>query len=392
MKHTPHRLMAFVAALLCLAMAGCATNKPLAVAVPPGMFNDALFAPPGERISADDVFALNEEMRRYVHEEIAPRVRAAGPERALLNALYAKSQLRLDYDAAMTRNAREAFAVRSGNCLSLVIMTAAFARELNLSVRFHNVFAEETWDRSGDLYFFIGHVNLAIGAKPSSGWNGSFGVAWTTIDFLQGQDLKGQRLEVIEEPRIVAMYMNNKAAEALARGNIDDAYAWAREAIRHDRDFVAAYNTLGVAYQRRNALPESERVLRYALARESGNLHVMGNLALVLKRLGRIDESELMSAQLRRLQPVAPFAYFEQGMVAMQQRDYRKARALFERELSRAADFHEFHFWLAIAQFNLGETESAREHLRLALVNSTTREQHQLYSAKLHKMEGPRAQ
>jgi hypothetical protein len=34
----------------------------------------------------------------------------------------------------MTRNAAEAFAARSGNCLSLVIMTARFAKALDLPV------------------------------------------------------------------------------------------------------------------------------------------------------------------------------------------------------------------------------------------------------------------
>ena len=62
---------------------------------------------------------------------------------ALFDALYQPDQLKLEYDAAMTRNAAQAFAVRSGNCLSLVIMTAAFAKEMGLDVRYQNVFGED---------------------------------------------------------------------------------------------------------------------------------------------------------------------------------------------------------------------------------------------------------
>ena len=383
---------------LCLSsamlIAACATQQP-APSQPLGLLDDSLFSAPAVRVSADDVFALSDGMRRYVHEEMAPHVRALGPERALLNALYAKNQLKLDYDTTMTRNAAEAFSVRSGNCLSLVIMTAAFARELNMVVRFHNVFVDDTWERSRDLYFFIGHVNLAVGAKLSNGWNGSFGQSWTTIDFLQGQDLKGQRLEVIEEQRIVAMYMNNKAAEALARGRLDDAYAWVRGAIAQDSAFTAAYNTLGVVYQRQGALSHAERALRHALAREPGNLHAMGNLVLTLKRQERLGEAEALAAQLRRLQPAAPFVYFEQGLAALRDNNFAAASALFEREVNRRPEYHEFHFWLAIARLNLGDTASAREHLRQALANSTTREQQALYAGKLNKLsdlQGPRLQ
>jgi transglutaminase-like putative cysteine protease len=55
-----------------------------------------------------------------------------------VQALYQPDQIRLEYDAAVTRNAAQAFEARTGNCLSLVIMTAALARELGLTVRYQS--------------------------------------------------------------------------------------------------------------------------------------------------------------------------------------------------------------------------------------------------------------
>ena len=100
------------------------------------MFNDHLFVAATERISADDVFALSDEMKRYLDTEIAGQIRAKGSRQGLFDALYSKGQLKLEYDSVMTRNAAQAFAARSGNCLSLVIMTAAFAKEMGLPVRY----------------------------------------------------------------------------------------------------------------------------------------------------------------------------------------------------------------------------------------------------------------
>jgi transglutaminase-like putative cysteine protease len=51
----------------------------------------------------------------------------------------------LEYDAEETLNASEAFDRKSGNCLSLVLMTAAMARELGLDVRFQNVRMDDSW-------------------------------------------------------------------------------------------------------------------------------------------------------------------------------------------------------------------------------------------------------
>jgi hypothetical protein len=41
----------------------------------------------------------------------------------------------IEYDSTVTRTAAQTYAARAGNCLSLVIMTAAFAEELGLRVR-----------------------------------------------------------------------------------------------------------------------------------------------------------------------------------------------------------------------------------------------------------------
>ena len=43
------------------------------------------------------------------------------------------------------------------------------------------------------------------------------------------------RAMAVGEDTILAMYMNNRAAEALVRGRVDDAYWLAREAIRQRR-------------------------------------------------------------------------------------------------------------------------------------------------------------
>lgn len=372
-----------------LLLAGCANLRPDWVLNEP-LFADELFAPSKQVINAESVFEIDDQMRDYVRREIQPLVRARGPVVALTTALYEKGQLFLEYDSSITRNAREAFASRSGNCLSLVIMTAALAREMGLEVRFQNVLVDEAWDRAGDLYFFIGHVNLTMGPRLANSWYTGAN-DWMVIDFLPGRDLKRQRTQPISEARIVSMFMNNRAAEAMAQGKLDDAYAWARAAVLEDRRYLAAYNTLGVVYQKRGAHAKAEQVFRTALAAEPENVHVMGNLVLALQRQGRTVEAEKYAVELRRLQPLAPFALFREGQQAMRDGNFRRAAQLFEREIERAQDYHEFHFWAAVALLQLGENRAAKAHLEKALENSTTREHAAIYSAKLQKIKNAQA-
>lgn len=374
--------------LVCLALGACA-NAP--VAQPPQyLFDDGLFAAPSEPMRADEVFALSEEMQRYVDTEIVGQLRTKGLQRGLLDALYSKNQLKLEYDSVSTRNASEAFAARSGNCLSLVIMTAAFAKHLGLPVRYQSVFVDSSWTRNGNLYFSSGHVNVTLGRKAL---DSRFGVdtdmAWT-VDFLPPEELRGQRGRVIGEDTIVAMYMNNRAAESLARGHLDDAYGWAREAVLQSPAFLSAYNTLGVIYLRHGNLPQAAQTLRHVLDREPDNTVAMSNLARVLGELGQTVEAELLSKRLAQIEPYPPFYFFDLGMVALQAGDLKSARDLFTKEVKRAAFHHEFHFWLAIANLGLGDTAQAREHLIIARENSTTFDDKALYSAKLARINSRR--
>jgi hypothetical protein len=67
----------------------------------------------------------------------------------------------------------------------------------------------------------------------------------------------------------------------------------------------------------------------------------------------------------------------------MEQEDFRRARDLFAEEVARAGYNGEFHYWLALANFKLGDIEPARKHLTLALENGVTRNDRELYAAKL---------
>jgi tetratricopeptide (TPR) repeat protein len=302
---------------------------------------------------------------------------------ALYEALYHRDQLRLEYDSEMTRTAAQAFEARAGNCMSLVIMTAAFARELGLEVQFQRITSEDTWSRSGSLYFSSGHVNLVL-SKPKLELTRTYDTAQSvTIDFLPPPDAELMPTEIIAERTVVAMFMNNRAAESLVQGKLDEAYWWARSAIEHDPGFLMGYNTLSTVYQRHGNIALAEQTLRFAHQRAPNNTVILFNLAEVTGALGKAEESARYKAELARLEPYPPFHFFQLGQKAMADRDFQKARAMFVREVQRAPYYHEFHFWLAKAAFELGNLKEADKHMTLALMNSTTRGDSAIYAGKL---------
>ena len=367
-----------------LLLAGCASAPPVPPA-PSRLFSDATFAPPSEPIGADDLFAMSPEMQAYL--DSAPfraQLHAKGLESGLVDALYKQSALKLEYDAATTRTAAQTFEARRGNCMSLVIMTAAFAKALGLSVRYQNVVVDDTWRRAGGLHLASTHVNLSLSKSSRQSARGAAGDERAlTVDFLPSEDVAGYRSYRLEETAIIAMYMNNRAVESLLRNQVDDAYWWARASLAQNPAFIAAYNTLAVIYQRHGDKPMAERSFRAALEREPENVMVMQNLAPLLAALGNNEEAQALTRRIARIEPYPPFHFFDLGIAAMKRSDFQQAKTLFAREVQRAPYYDEFHFWLGVAYLQLGEAARARTQIALALDTSTTRDGRALYAAQL---------
>jgi tetratricopeptide (TPR) repeat protein len=371
----------WVCLLLCALLAACASKPP--AAHPDPLFNDSAFKPPTERIAVEDVFAVSDAMRRYLNVEIASKLGRQGRQRGLIQALYQHDQLKLDYDSERTRNAAEAFDARAGNCLSLVLMTAALAKELGLPVKYNSAWAEEAWGRSANLYFRSGHINITIGSSTVELSTGSYELSSITVDFMPQVEGRGLRTVPISEADVIAMFMNNRAVEALVHDKVDNAYWWAREAMLQSPGFLSSYNTLGVIHRRHGDLAKAEQVFQHVLARDPDNTRALFNLAQLLEQTGRKAEAAALNTRLARLEPFPPFHFFNLGIAAMQRQDYKTARDLFAKEVGRAEYYHEFHFWLGLANYRLGDFEAARKELALAMENSGTPGERGLYAAKL---------
>ena len=369
--------------VLPLLLGGCASTPQLSA--PPPLFADASFKPPSETIGAHNLFTLSPAMQAYLHSPaFEALLRSKGLERGLIDALYSKTDLKLEYDSSRTRTAAETYEARVGNCLSLVVMTAAFARELGMTVHFRSVLADETWSRDGGLYIIASHVNIALGHTRRSGMlYDESSEHELVVDFLPPPEASRFHTRQLEEDDIVALYLNNRAAESLVQGKIDDAYWWARAAVAMNPPNATTYNTLGVIYQRHGDLAMAERAFRTALEREPESVIVMHNLGPLLAQTGRTAEAAEMARRVASIEPVPPFHYFDKGMTALKAGDYDAARKLFEREIKRAPYYDEFHFWLAVTLLRLGDTKEARAQLALAIDTSTRTDTRQLYSAKL---------
>ena len=379
-------MMAIAAALL----AACSV-LPLAPLAPPRFLHDQHFGPADGIQEEADIFALSPAMRAYADEHLNPAaLRAQGPQdprQALLAALYQNSRLRLRYDDSVTRTAAQAFEQRAGNCLSLVLMTAAFARHLGLPVTYQVLDVVETHERRGGLYLSSGHVNVVLQRRALPPLRrGTAEDADLVVDFLPGRDVAGARARPLDEATLTAMFHNNRAAELLAAGLTSQSYWRARAAVLQAPAFMPALNTLAVVYQRAGLADAAEQAYRQVLHSEPHNVAALGNLVGSLQRQGRLAEAEPMARLLARLQPRPPFQAFDSGRLAMQAGDHQRAKRLFEQELEHQPHQAEVHHWAALANWHLGNQRLVAHHLGLARDYSSSQSDQHRYSAKLQSL------
>ena len=349
--------------------AGCAPMPeallpPVTVTQAPAPFADDRFGPPASPVDIARLFELDEAMRQYLQRDMAPLLRSEGRQQGLVDALYRREALQLVYDPAHTRGAAQTFAARRGNCLSLVIMTAAFAKHLGLTVDYHAALIDDSWSRRGSLAVGSGHVNITLGAPLAErGRHPLGGASRLTVDFLPPDELRGLRTRSIDEHTLVAMYLNNRAAEALGQGALDDAYAWASAAARHAPGFANAWNTLGAVYRRHGDLALAIRAFRFALARAPQQMSAMANLVQALGADGQADEAAAWQQRLPALEAHPPFQDLLLGWRAIDRGEWHAARQAFQREVRRSGPAADLHHGLAIAAQQLGDLAEARRQL-----------------------------
>lgn len=376
----------FLAAIALVLLSGCSAFAP--PAAPDALFADDRYGEPPAALQQLDLFALSPAMEDYLRNHILKRSVILGHSRGLFTSL--SEDLRIDYDAAITRTAAETFDAGAGNCLSLVILASAFAKRLEIPLRYQLVHGEGAWTRTSDLVFLNGHVNVVLDPHRRYGLTTGASEPGLVIDFAPASGVLSRDTEEIPERLIVAMFMNNRAAETLVAGDAQQAYWWSRGAIRAAPEFAGAYNTLGVVYRRSGEFDRAERSLQRGLALAPRDPQLLNNLAGLYEQTQRLAEAASLRARLARLDAYQPFQFLDAGYRAMAAGDVNGAMVLYRRELKHIPYSAEVHYAIAVASARLGDARDAEQHLGEAMRLSTNLHDRDIYAGKLQRLQALR--
>ncbi|HFK2919940.1 TPA: tetratricopeptide repeat protein [Stenotrophomonas maltophilia] len=302
---------------------------------------------------------------------------------ALVEMIFDRHGLDLQYDADATLTVAEIWQQRRANCLAFTLMFVALAREAGIQARVQEVGQVVSWyqDQDQGFVYSVGHVNAGVG----------FGGRFATVDLDRNVLYDRRGPQPISPSRALAHFYNNRGAERMASGDLDGARAFFNAALAQDTTFAATWNNLGVLENRSGDTAAARRALEMALHLDGRQDAALSNVSALYRRLGMVVQAQALEQRLRSVQREDPFAQYMLGAQAERAgrlddaiRYYRQAVRLYDTA-------HQFHFGLARVYFLSGQLGRAdRELLRAQELGGAP--QQARYQAKLDSLARWRAQ
>ncbi|QUN07516.1 hypothetical protein KDN34_03680 [Shewanella yunxiaonensis] len=371
--------------LLCLLwVSGCSTTAQVSTDLS-ALWQDAHFKAVSDIPAPDVIFQLPPDEIREIRADFQRQqtLRRGLPAHKWLANYLSASRGGFRYQDNDTRIAADTLYKRHGNCMSLVVLTAALAKVLDVGVIYQSVSVPPVWDQRGNFNLLNGHINLRLKALEQPN---IFDAADTelVVDFVPAETLRAYRTDRVDESMVQAMFFNNLAAEAMINDDWNRAYALLKVSLQLQPQFIAALNNLAIVYRNNHLQPMAEVVYRHALQLEPNNLTTLYNLAVLLDLEGRLDEWIAVNRILELERIRNPYYYYGMGQQAYREQRFSDAIRWYRQAIEKANYRHEFYFGLSRSYWMLGERKAAEANLRKALLLSRDDNWTKRYQAKLN--------
>jgi Tfp pilus assembly protein PilF len=337
----------------------------------------------------DEIFKLDKDMIAMVKQKLLNDKSTRYKARVLLDHIFNSENISLQYEGNANVTASQAYHSKTANCMSLTIMAYALANEAKMNISFQKVEVPEYWVRNGQYNLLTGHVNLVVREHPYIERNIIWGERAMQIDFDPYVAKEYFPKKIIKKNTVLAMFFNNKGAEALVAKDYSTAYLYFKEAIEYDKSFSSAWGNLGVLYRFTEHYDVSVKVYRHTLSLESDNLTALKNLSLLLEDQNKDVEAVKINKYLHDIRKSNPYYYALLADEFFYKKKYYAAEEQYKKAIKLDDKRHEFYFGLAKVYYKLNKVELAKRSMRTAIKLNNVRSTNDHYIAKLNFLKRP---
>jgi tetratricopeptide (TPR) repeat protein len=372
--------------LFCSLVSACQTTSSINFNPYP-LLHDELF-PNSVNVEIEnetDVFYIGETATAFVNQQLLGVKGSDQRIKALADGIFNHAALNLLYQNDANTTASETFENKAANCLSLIIMTYSMAEHAKIGVKFQQVTIPELWVRRDGGSLLNRHVNLRLYKKDVADIT-LFNSKSYQLDF----DRRAQSLKLpvkkINKKRVLAMFYNNKGADALIQGNHSTAYAYFRSALVTDHFLVEAWTNLGILYRRAGHMEFAENTYLQALQINSRDLTTQENLAYVYELTSRKNEAKKIRASVLRQRIKNPYYHYMLGEIEFENKNWLQAIKHYKESVRLNKQQDQFYFSIAKSYYQLGDIKNSEKYVKLAKKYTYDDGQQLFYQSKLNSL------
>lgn len=330
----------------------------------------------------DDIFRLTaEQQAEFLAYFNDPAHRKVDAHRRVYQFL-AQHLSGFDYQGK-NYTASEAYALKSGNCISLAVLTKALADIAGVEIGFQSIVSAPVYSIESDFMLSSDHVRTFLFNPDFVPEDGKiyFVKPALVVDYLPAAgDITGPR---ISQPTFIAMFYRNLAADALLAGQYEQVLALLKTALQYAPDYSAVINLTAVVHRRMQQPQLAEQFYQYGLDVSASKATLLSNYALLKHSQGDVDAAQNMLRSLSSLDEHDPYLWYVLGKTAQQKSQYGEAVTYLRKAVKQAPYMHQLHLDLALAYYRNNQPEKAQQALGTAAELVSDSQTQQRYHAKL---------
>ena len=381
--------------LLCCALMGCTSTIPssphkneqqrIVIALESILSTDVFGEKPAIP-STESILALSEqhssEFLSYYNDPAAASIK---PNLRLYRFL--ENQLEQFNYLGDTLSAQSSLQRGGGNCITLAILTTAYANLVGLELSYRESQSVPIFNQEGGFETLSTHVTTRIYDPTFVPKEGAIYLERPSIEidyFPSRGDWRGKK---VSNNRFLSMYYRNIATELLQKNEIGKAGWWIYEAYLLAPEDISNLNTLAVIYRHLNEHSIAENIYKLAMEIDENDIHIIHNYRVLLISEGRLEEAKILEDKLLTLDDPSPFRWYEVATDAFNADNYARAYRFFNRVIEKAPYLHFGYAGKARAAMALNRPSEAEKLFQMALERVWDDSTEQLYRAKLSILE-----
>jgi Flp pilus assembly protein TadD len=307
-------------------------------------------------VADQKILGVSEEMKQFLDLHVPNNLNRTSKAFALAYASMDPNFLHFDYDPSKTLGAEDAFAQKTGNCLSFSNMFIAMAREAGMQAWYQEVEVPTEWSSVNETLLISRHVNAV--AKD------------TYMDYVIDVSRKYRAEETtsrkISDREALAQFYNNLGVDALIDSQLPAAYAYFVKAIETYPNRAFFWSNLAVAYRRNGQTGDAEATYLTAIRLDSDETVALNNLYSIYTEQGNEAAARELRPRVDRHRRKNPYYLQQLSVEAVEEGRYDDAVRLIRQAIRIKEEEYRFHVTLASYLALSGEEDKALKSLERA--------------------------